>query len=120
HRRSHVDCPKADRSRRVDGRQGQARPTDHRRPGGHSSRRARVRATARRTSGDVMGIWQSVKDWLNDEPELQTRSDSIEDLIARMGINRANPWRKAGIKEALGVPAIFGAVNLISNITSSM
>ena len=67
-----------------------------------------------------MGIWQSIKDWVNEEPELQTRSDSIEDLIARMGINRANPWRKAGIKEALGVPAIFGAVNLISNITSSM
>jgi HK97 family phage portal protein len=30
------------------------------------------------------------------------------------------PWRAAGLREALGVPAIFGAVTLISNVVGSL
>jgi hypothetical protein len=37
--------------------------------------------------------------------------------LRRAGIG---PWRTATIEQALGVPAIFGAVNLIANTTGSM
>jgi HK97 family phage portal protein len=32
----------------------------------------------------------------------------------------AGPWRAASVREAMGVPAIFGAVNLLANLTGSM
>jgi HK97 family phage portal protein len=61
------------------------------------------------------------------ENQLQTRAiDSFtsmpgltEQLLAVQGLT-ARPWRYPGITEALGVPAIFGAVNLIANLTGSM
>jgi HK97 family phage portal protein len=59
--------------------------------------------------------------------DLQVRSiDSFvdhpgltEQLMAIQGIT-PRPWRVAGLREALGVPAIFGAVTMISNLTGSM
>lgn len=66
-----------------------------------------------------MGLREAFRSWLNEEP-VQTRSDSIDDLIGRMGLGRTRPWTPAGIKEAMGVPAIFGAVNLVANLVGSM
>lgn len=59
--------------------------------------------------------------------DIQTRAiDSFtsypgltEQLLAVQGLT-ARPWRFPSITEALGVPAIFGAVNLIANVTGSM
>lgn len=61
------------------------------------------------------------------EERLQTRAiDSFtslpgltEQLLAVQGLT-ARPWRFPSISEALGVPAIFGAVNLIANVTGSL
>lgn len=60
-------------------------------------------------------------------PDLQTRAiDSYttypgwsEQILAAQGITD-RPWRGAAIREALGVPAIFRAVTLISNTTGSL
>lgn len=42
-----------------------------------------------------------------------------EQLLAVQGLV-PRPWRAPSIREALGVPAIFGAVSLIRNLTGSM
>jgi HK97 family phage portal protein len=42
-----------------------------------------------------------------------------EQLLAVQGLT-PRPWRAAGLREALGVPAIFGAVTLISNVVGSL
>lgn len=42
-----------------------------------------------------------------------------EQLLAVQGLH-SRPWRSASIREALGVPAIFRAVALISNTTGSL
>lgn len=58
-------------------------------------------------------------------PPLQTLSTD-EALLAEIARTRAirqaaaRPWRPASIHEALGVPAIFGAVTLISNVASTL
>lgn len=56
---------------------------------------------------------------------LQTRQSefpAFEDQLAaiRRSQNAARPWRSAGIGEALGVPAILGAVSLISNTVGTL
>ena len=58
-------------------------------------------------------------------PEIQTRSDPWADypgLYEQLALIRRTPrpWRTASINEALGVPAIFRAVTLISNTTGSL
>jgi HK97 family phage portal protein len=57
---------------------------------------------------------------------LATAFDDYPDLAQQL-INIRNsrnggsgPWRAASITEAMGVPAIFGAVNMIANLTGSM
>jgi len=45
---------------------------------------------------------------------------SLEDLIGRIRPIRNSPWRAAGQREALGVPAVFKAVSLISNTVGSL
>ena len=45
---------------------------------------------------------------------------SLEDLIGRIRPIRSSPWRAAGQREALGVPAVFKAVSLISNTVGSL
>jgi HK97 family phage portal protein len=47
-------------------------------------------------------------------------ASSLEDLIGRIRPIRSSPWRAAGQREALGVPAVFKAVSLISNTVGSL
>jgi len=47
-------------------------------------------------------------------------ASSLEDLIGRIRPIRNSPWRAAGQREALGVPAVFKAVSLISNTVGSL
>lgn len=49
----------------------------------------------------------------------QTRSDSIEDLVQRLGFTR-KPWTVQGVNAALGVPSIFRAVSLIATTTGAL
>lgn len=63
---------------------------------------------------------------LHERTALATSFDDYPDLAQQI-INIRNsrsgglgPWRAASVTEALGVPAIFGAVNLIANQTGSM
>jgi HK97 family phage portal protein len=81
-----------------------------------------------------MALWDQIKTMLSIQPvyesvkPLQTRtiedmdpgSSTLEDLLLRVQGTTARPWRPASIREALGVPSIFGAVNLIANITGSL
>lgn len=73
-----------------------------------------------------MSLWDSVTRLLAIEPMQERSIDSFTDhpglteqLAAVQGL-QPRPWRVAGIREAMGVPAIFGAVNLISNLTGSL
>jgi HK97 family phage portal protein len=80
-----------------------------------------------------MAFWDTVKRLLAAQPILmdqgliETRAiDSFvdhpgltEQLLAVQGLTD-RPWRAAGLREALGVPAIFGAVTLISNVVGSL
>jgi HK97 family phage portal protein len=80
-----------------------------------------------------MALWDRVKLMLATQPiladqgMLETRAiDSFvdhpgltEQLLAVQGLTD-RPWRAAGLREALGVPAIFGAVTLISNVVGSL
>jgi HK97 family phage portal protein len=80
-----------------------------------------------------MAFWDRVKLMLATQPiladqgMLETRAiDSFvdhpgltEQLLAVQGLTD-RPWRAAGLREALGVPAIFGAVTLISNVVGSL
>lgn len=61
--------------------------------------------------------------------EIQTRSIDLavpfgdldsQILAIRRRQLRSQPWRAASIREAMGVPAIFGAVTLVSNLIGSM
>lgn len=45
---------------------------------------------------------------------------NLETQLARAMRVREQPWNIPSIRQALGVPAIFGAVNMISNLTGSM
>ena len=47
-------------------------------------------------------------------------ASSLEDLIGRIRPIRSSPWRAAGQREALGVPAVFKAVSLICNTVGSL
>jgi HK97 family phage portal protein len=78
-----------------------------------------------------MALWDTVKTWMTIGAEfepVQARviedmdmgSSTLEDLLLRVQGVRSRPWTAASIREALGVPAIFGAVNLISNLVGSM
>jgi HK97 family phage portal protein len=80
-----------------------------------------------------MALWDRVKAMIAAQPILidqgmleQRAIDSFvdhpgltEQLLAVQGLT-PRPWRVAGLREALGVPAIFGAVTLISNIVGSL
>ena len=67
---------------------------------------------------------------LQDPPPVQFRTvlaSSFDEPAPSFGqqlaaLRRAGvgPWRTPTIQQALGVPAIFGAVNLIANTTGSM
>lgn len=52
-------------------------------------------------------------DSFTDMPGLEEQLLAVQGIVAR-------PWRAPSIREALGVPAIFGAVNLIRNLVGSM
>lgn len=78
-----------------------------------------------------MSIFDAVRSFLVPEPyvPLQMRTtvatplDDYPSLATQLqNIRRASPgpYRTATIREAMGVPAIFGAVNLIANTTGSM
>lgn len=75
-----------------------------------------------------MALWDRVTQFLSLRPVLtETRAiDSFTDhpglteqLLAVQGLT-PRPWRAASGKEALGVPAIFRAVSLISNTVGSL
>jgi HK97 family phage portal protein len=80
-----------------------------------------------------MGLVSTVRDLLTLSPPLAehrrdvvlaTPFDGFPPLDVQLANLRhypnAGPWRTVSIREALGVPAIFGAVNLISNTVASM
>lgn len=71
-----------------------------------------------------MNIADGFRWLLGRETGLETRSDtdpsSLADLIARLGPSRTSVWRAASNREAMGVPAVFKAVSLISNTTGSL
>lgn len=72
-----------------------------------------------------MSLWDRVTQFFTlqafQEPELQTREASLEDLLQRAtGTMRVRPWRFASTKEALGVPAIYRAVSLIANTAGAL
>jgi HK97 family phage portal protein len=67
-----------------------------------------------------MGLLDSVTRWfLGPEPEIQERSDSVLDLVGRLGYTRAT-WRPMSIAEAISVPSIQRAISLISGTTGMM
>lgn len=79
-----------------------------------------------------MSLWDRVTHFLAMEPmqasPIQVRTDlgvGFDDfdsqlLAIRRRQARSQPWRQASIREAMGVPAIFGAVTLVSNLVGSM
>jgi HK97 family phage portal protein len=81
-----------------------------------------------------MALWDQIKTLMAIQPTferidtLQTRtidgmdlgSSTLDDLMLRLQGASARPWHPASVREALGVPAIFGAVNLIANVTGSL
>jgi HK97 family phage portal protein len=77
-----------------------------------------------------MGVLQDLASFLvpsSDAPPLEVRSSdpwtplpTLEQQLARLHNRGARPWRTATIPEALGVPAIFRAVLLISNTVGSL
>lgn len=69
-----------------------------------------------------MTIGERLSHWLWRPFQLQERSDDSA-LLARIKELRSTtprPWRMAGISEALGIPVVYAAVNLISNISGSL
>ncbi len=52
-------------------------------------------------------------DPFHDFPDLETQLLAVQGLTPR-------PWRAAGLRDALGVPSIMGAVTLISNTVGSL
>jgi phage portal protein BeeE len=77
-----------------------------------------------------MALWDRVTQFLAIQPPepLQVRADlavGFDDfdssiLAIRRRQLRSQPWRQSSIREAMGVPAIFGAVTLVSNLVGSM
>ena len=78
-----------------------------------------------------MSFLDSVKSFLSLAPEhpLQERSVLATDLhdypdlatqLANIRRYEHGPYRAVSVTEAMGVPSIFGAVNLIANLTGSM
>lgn len=76
-----------------------------------------------------MSLWDNVTRLLAIEPwhePLRTLSDDEEALQAAISAARANrqsavrPWRPSTLREALGVPAVFSAVTMISNVVASL
>jgi phage portal protein BeeE len=81
-----------------------------------------------------MGLFAAVKDYLLEpivaQPVMQERTvlaypfdypaPSFEQQLAALRRAGLGPWRAASITDALGVPAIFGAVNLIASQTGQM
>lgn len=81
-----------------------------------------------------MALWDRIKMMMAVQPvfesveTLHTRSiegmdlgsSTLDDMLLRIQGQTARPWRAASIRDALGVPAIFGAVNLIANVTGSL
>lgn len=75
-----------------------------------------------------MSLWDRVSSFLAIEPmqerttDLAVEFDSLDDQL--LAIRRrqlgTRPWRQASIREALGVPSIFGAVNMLANLTGSL
>jgi len=73
-----------------------------------------------------MGMIDSLKRFLAIEPMQERNIDSFvdhpgltEQLMAVQGLT-PRPWRVAGLSEALGVPAVYRAVTLISNTTGAL
>ena len=73
-----------------------------------------------------MGMIDAIKSFLTLEPMQERQIDSFvdhpgltEQLMAVQGLT-PRPWRVAGVREALGVPAILRAVTLISNTTGAL
>jgi HK97 family phage portal protein len=67
-----------------------------------------------------MSWLDAITDWFTGpEPEVQERSDSVLDLVQRMGYTRA-AWRPMSIADALSVPSIQRAISLISGTTGMM
>ena len=52
--------------------------------------------------------------------DMDMGSSTVSDLLLRSQGLLTRPWRAASIREALGVPSIFGACNLIANTTGSL
>ena len=74
----------------------------------------------------MLSEWEGTP-WAGTAPSsIQPRAtedvSTLGDFIARLDprAGRASPWRPASVREAMGVPAIFGAVTLISNTTGSL
>jgi HK97 family phage portal protein len=53
-------------------------------------------------------------------PDMDMGSSTVSDLLLRSQGIRNQSWRAASIREAMGTPAIFRAVSLISNTTGSL
>lgn len=78
----------------------------------------------------MMSVFDPLRSFFSLEPlqvqsrlELASSFDEMPDLATRLANIRrpaGGPWRRASIAEAMGVPAIFGAVNLIANTTARM
>ena len=79
-----------------------------------------------------MSVFDAVRSFFTLEPqqplrtrtELATGFDEWPDLSTQIAnirrFSSPGPYRQATVQQALGVPAIFGAVNLIANLTGSM
>jgi HK97 family phage portal protein len=95
---------------------------------------ARLDARYSRKVGRPMSLWDTVTLAIATRPKLkhvmtlpEARSiDPFHDfpdldakLLAVQGLS-PRPWRAAGLREALGVPSILGAVTLISNTVGSL
>lgn len=65
---------------------------------------------------DAAIVHERAIDSFVDHPDMQTQLEMIFRGRSRAG----SPWRAASIKEALGVPAIFRSVSLISTVTGSL
>ena len=75
-----------------------------------------------------MSLWDRVSTMMAlapwDHPHIELSDfDSIETQIEDVRLERqaaARPWRVASISEAMGVPAIFGAVTLVANVSGTL
>ena len=108
-----VGRAQAARLGRLHGRQGPGRQADHggsRRHQGSRARARRRRAAARLLRGMTWDLRDGLRLAGRAGHAVQQRT-SIEDLVGRIQPLRTSPWRMAGQREALGVPAVFKAVS---------